>query len=232
MKNGFRLLISLFVIFVVFTILYFAIPIVYQNKVVYILECVFMYLAILVQIYPLYVSFVKPKELKSKFYGLPLVKIGLIYLGLVSLILVTLSIINWFVAVPLWVCIITNISVIGFAAFGFLMADTYKDYVLSSEKQEEINKIFIDDLKANARLLLNEFDYDPLKAKMKKLYDMVIYSDPISSVELVIIEDEITRKFNLLQEAYSYKEFNKLNYQIEELIVLLEERNLRCKNCK
>ena len=92
--------------------------------------------------------------------------------------------------------------------------------------------MFIDDLKANARALNNKFSYDPLKAKMNKLHDMIIYSDPISSPELLMIEDEITRKFNLLQEIYSEKEFDKLNDAIDELINLVDERNLRCKKCK
>ena len=232
MKNRFRYLIVLLIIFVLFTICYFAIPLPHVDTTVYVLEYLFMTLALLLQIYPFYVSFVKNEELTSKFYGLPLIKISLIYLLTVAGLTLLFTILNMFVAVPLWICVLTNLLVLGFGVCGFLVAESYKEELEKVEKQEKINTMFIDDLKANARALNNKFSYDPLKAKMKKLHDMIIYSDPISSPELLMIEDEITRKFNLLQEIYSEKEFDKLNDAIDELINLVDERNLRCKKCK
>ena len=232
MKNRVRILISLLILFVLYTVCYFAIPYPQKDKTVFALVYVFVTLAFVLQIYPYYICFVKEEDLKSKFYGLPLIRISLYYLVAALVLNFLFNVINAFVALPVLVCTLLNILLLGFSVIGFLAAEGYKEEIEKVEKIEKINTTFIDDLKANARALKNKFNYDPLKAKMKKLHDIVIYSDPISSQDLLSLEDEITRKFNLLQEVYSNKEYDKLEEAMDELINLIDERNLRCKKSK
>lgn len=91
------------------------------------------------------------------------------------------------------------------------------------------NLKFLNDLKVNVRKFYSKFKYEPLKNKMKKFYEDVIYSDPVSSPDLYVIEDEINRKFSLLVITYANHEFNKLDNIIDDLISLIEERNYNCK---
>ena len=58
----------------------------------------------------------------------------------------------------------------------------------------EVKTIFYNDLKTNLEIFKISFGYVPLKDKINKLYDLVLYSDPVSVDEVVELEDKILKK--------------------------------------
>ncbi len=232
MKNKIRFLIVLALVIAVFSVCYFVIPYKHNNETVFILGYIFTLVAMLAQIYTFYVGFAKSKDLKSKFYGFPIIKVGVIYLLVQFVLTVLITIINAFVDVPGWISVIVNVIVLAFSVIGLITVETYKEEIEKVESVEKVDTLFLDDLKTNAKSLYNKFDYTPLKGEMKKLYELIQYSDPVSSPELASVEDEITRKFNSLKATCSEKAYDRVQTEINDLVTLMEERNFRCKKLK
>lgn len=232
MKNKIRFLIIEALFVAIFTVCYFVIPYPHENNTVFVLGYVFSILAFLAQIYTFFVAFVKSKNLQSKFYGLPVVKVGIRYLVFQLVITLILTVINAFVAVPGWISVVVYLLILVLSVVGLITVEAYKEEVEKVEVVNEVNTIFLDDLKSNAKSLNDKFNYEPLKQNMKKLYELIIYSDPVSSPELASVEEEITRKFNDLKITYSEKAYERLETEIDQLTSLMEERNFRCKKLK
>ena len=232
MKNLIKSIIVLGIIWLVFSICYFVIPYHHNNSMTFGLVYVFSAIAFLVQIYPIAVTFIKSKKLKSKVYTLPLIGVGIIYLVLQLLLSIAMCILNSMMPVSTWIPTLISIVLLAFVVIGFIGAETYKDEVEKIEQNVEINTVFLDDLKRNSKSLYSYFSYEPLKNKFKKLHEIILYSDPVSSPELALVEDEITKKFTKLQELYLKSDYDNLEYSIDELISLMIDRNNLCKSKK
>ena len=232
MKSKVKFLIVLGIAFTVFTLLYFVIPYTHKNNSVYVLGYVFSSIAFLAQIYAFYKGFDKDETLKSKFYGFPILKVGIIYLLVQVSVTFVFCLLNAFMNVPTWIPIIIYAVIVGIFVIGFISAETYKEEIEKAEVEEKNSTLFMDDLRTNAKSFYNRIEQSPLKNKMKELYDIIQYSDPVSSVELVEAEDEISRKFNALKMNYLEKNYAEVEVGIEELITLMEERNYRCRILK
>lgn len=232
MKNNIRVCLVIGLFLLIFTVCYFVIPYPYENNTVFTLGYIFAIIAFLAQIYTLYKGLMKDSSLKSKVYGLPLIRVGFIYLAVQVIITLLLNIINAFVYLPSWICIVLNILIIGVFAIGLITVEGYKETIEKEEMKEVINTLFLDDLKTNVKALYNKFDYEPLKKKMKDLYELIIYSDPVSHKDLVSLEDEISRKLNSLKSSFNNKDYTILEVEMNDLQSLMEERNYRCKKLK
>ena len=232
MKNLVKSIIVLGIVWLVFSICYFVIPYHHYNSMTFGLVYVFTALGFIVQIYPIVVTFVKSDKLKSKFYSMPLIGVGIIYLVLQILLAVIMCILNSMMPVDTWIPILVSIILLAFVAIGFIGAETYKEEVEKIEQIVEINTVFIDDLKANSKSFYTYFSYEPLKNKVKKLHELILYSDPVSSPDLELIEDEISRKFTKLQGLYLKNDYDNLEYAIDELTSLMIDRNNLCKSKK
>ena len=69
MKNRIRLLAAIIILFVVFTICYFVIPFPHKSTAVFVLMYIFTAIAIIAQLYPLYVTFFQSKRLNNVVYS-------------------------------------------------------------------------------------------------------------------------------------------------------------------
>lgn len=232
MKNFIKSIIILGIIWLLFSICYFVIPIHYYNSTTYGLSYIFIVIAFLVQIYPLVITFIKSSNLRSKLYSMPLIKVGIIYLIVQMLFGIALWAINSMMPVATWIPIIVSLIFIGFTVIGFIGAEAQKEEIENIEKTIEVNTIFIDDLKANSKSFSSCFNYEPLKNKVKKLHELILYSDPVSSPDTASVENEITTKFTRLQKLYLEEELEQLEYAIDELVYLMNERNSLCKSKK
>ena len=73
---------------------------------------------------------------------------------------------------------------------------------------------------------------EAVKAECKKVYEAVRYSDPMSSNALASIESEITITFAKLSEAVVDDNFETVSEFASEIIILLGDRNKKCKLLK
>ena len=73
---------------------------------------------------------------------------------------------------------------------------------------------------------------EAVKAECKKVYESVRYSDPMSNSALASVESEITIKFSNLSGAVVSDNFDVVAECANELVILIGERNKKCKLLK
>ena len=118
-KNAIRWWVVLGVVLVVYNVLAFALP--FPKKAVFAVSYLFTMIAILAQIYVIRTAFYRGEGVKSKFYGFPIAKLGVIYLAvqlIAGLVFMALGLI-----VPVWLPLALYVVLLGIAAAGFVAAD-------------------------------------------------------------------------------------------------------------
>lgn len=245
MKNRIRLLAAIIILFVVFTICYFVIPFPHKSTAVFVLMYIFTAIAIIAQLYPLYVTFFqtkrlnnvvysadKYKKLKNVIYGLPLVKAGLTYLIIQLVLTLIVTVINCFVVIPVWIIIILLVLLLGYTAINFITKHTVKDTIEDLEEKTVVDVVFIENFRTECAAFLASFSYEPLYEKVRELKELVQYSDPVTHESLNEIEDEISTLFIQVKDNYYNSQFTLLERDLNKLISLVKERNVRCKLAK
>ena len=71
-----------------------------------------------------------------------------------------------------------------------------------------------------------------IKDSAKKVYDALRFSDPMSNDALVDIESHIKEKFDVFMKAIKDENVKATESNAEELLVLICDRNNRCKLMK
>ncbi len=72
----------------------------------------------------------------------------------------------------------------------------------------------------------------PQRQNAKKVYEAVRYSDPMSSEALSVAEAGITAKFDELTAAVTAADDAKISEIADEVVLLVKERNNKCKVLK
>ena len=93
------------------------------------------------------------------------------------------------------------------------------------------NTSFIRNMTNEAELLWNTTQNDTYKSELKKVYEALRYSDPVSNEQLSSIEHEIEMSFNQLKNTISNDDEDIISVS-KTLLSLIEERNLKCKMSK
>ncbi len=229
MKNLLRTSLSIVLLLLAYTLCYFLIPVVQQNKTVFALNYVFAAIAFLFQIYVFYLVFFKNETLKSKVYGLPILKVSIIYLIISLLYNLAIFILNIYYNIPTILSIIVPIIFIVFVLIGIFITTGVKEEVERQDEKLNVTTSLMDNLKNDFKVFMASYDYQPLQKKINDLYELVIYSDPVSDDKLIDIEDEINKTYLMLKNAYNTGDYNLFEQYIEQLQKLVNERNIICK---
>ena len=168
------------------------------------------------------------KNMQKFFYKIPLIRIS--WTGLVLTLI--LGILCMAIPdLPNWVGIIACFAVLAFNAISLAKANTVADIVSKIDDKVKVQTSFIKTLTVDAESLMNRAQNETTKTATKKVYEAVRYSDPMSNDSLSGIESEIVIKFNQFAGAISSNTDDATTIA-EELIVLITDRNKRCKLLK
>ena len=231
-KNMKRYFVIVGIALVIYNLLIFLIPYSQLNKATFWIAYAGGMVAIGVQAYIAYLAFNKKESLKSALYGFPLARVGALYLVAQLVITLVAIVVNVFVNVPSWILVLLEVILLGLAAIGLIVNETYREQIQKLEKSEPLTTKFIYDLRVDAKMLIQKYNDSPIYNELYKLQQEIQYSDPKSNDSLLEIEDEINRKFIELKTLLSsdnHEEGKKLS---GDLLELVQERNLRCKVSK
>ena len=224
-KTKLRTGIVLAVVFVVFTVAAFAIP--FRKTGVFWLSYVFGVAAIAAQIYVLQVAFTGQKSLRSKFYGFPIARVGIVYLVvqlILSLVCMALA-----AVLPVWIVILADVVVLGAAAVGVVATETMREEI---QRQDTVLKKDVSAMRAMqsmARSLVGMCADKTLAAELEKLSDALRYSDPVSSEALEESEAELKGLLDELQKAVVEQSYEDGAVLCQRAMAVLGERNRLCK---
>ncbi len=184
---------------------------------------VFTVIALAAQLGIWKVALGKEGTLKSKFLGLPVIHIGIIYLGVQ---LIVFAIVIFVPMLPIWSTIVLCTIIIGISAVCMIASEAGRDEIERVEIIAQKKIFYIRELQANVELLVDNEKNVEIKTALMRLLEKIRYSDPMSSEQLKDLEGRISAKVAEMKTATNITEI------IAELNSLLDERNKKCKILK
>ena len=171
----------------------------------------------------------KDNDIKKTFYNVSLIAAS--YTGLIlSFVFGGLCMI--ISPLPYWVGIILCAIVLGFNITAVVKATAAIDIVSGIDEKVKESTLFIKSLTVDAESLMSRAKSENIKAECKKVYEAVRYSDPMSNGAFVSVESDITIKFSKFSEAVVSEDSEAVVTLAEEIIILLGDRNKKCKLLK
>ncbi len=217
------------IIAIMFSVLAFAIPFEKKNFAAFITAYIGVIVALLVQCYVGFLVFKKSTTLRSKIYGIPVIRVSVIYFILQLITSILLIVINIFVAVPVFIPVVILVILTGLAAIGVLLTIGAKDIIESIEKEEKAKTEFMNNFKIEVESLENKSSDEAFNKDIHKFVEKVKYSDPMSANELVDVESEISIKYRTLKDNILSDKLDDAKKDLIEINDLVDKRNRLCK---
>ena len=134
--------------------------------------------------------------------------------------------------IPYWVGIVVCVLSLAFCAVSVIAARAAAQFVGEREKSVQSGAFFIKSLAADTKNLMEEAQTNEIKAIVKKVFEAVRYSDPMSSEALMDTESRITLQFNSLKTAVNASDHKAAAETADEIVRLITKRNSQCKLLK
>lgn len=189
---------------------------------------IFIVIAFAVQLGVSFYAF-KPERLDKFFYRIPLLQVS--WTGLV-LTLVCGAVCMLVPGFPAWLGLILCFVFLCFYAISVIKAVAAGDIVGEIDDKVKEKTLFVKSLTVDAESLMVRAKSEPVKAACKKVYEAVRYSDPMSSDALAEMETQITLRFSAFGKAVAADDAEEAKSVGEEVVVLLDDRNKKCKLLK
>ena len=220
-KNSTKGYVILGILFVLISIIAFAVPTV--KTATFWIAYVFTAAAFAAQIGIWKTALGKEGTLKSKFLGFPVVHIGIVY----AIIQTVAFAVSLFVpTLPVWSAIVVCSVIAGISAVCMICVDAGRNEIERVEAKVQNKVFYIRELQADIELLADNETNADVKTALTQLAEKIRFSDPMSNEQLADLEDKISTKIEELKTTSSQLEI------ITELNSLLDERNKKCKILK
>ena len=224
-KNKIRAISIIAIAFVTFTVIAFLPPFVRNG--VFVTSYIFGLIAIAVAPFVMYVAFKDADSIRSRFYGFPVARIGIVYA--VVQILLSILFMGLSALIPLWLVLIVNMLLLSVSAVGFIGADITREQIENTDKKLAKDVHFIRELQSKTNFIATQCKDEEIKKTLQTFAENVRYSDPVSSEHLKEIENELSVCTDDLQQAVVDGESNIILQLCERAETLLSERNRLCK---
>lgn len=164
------------------------------------------------------------KELKSKFYGIPIFKIGGLYSLIQLLVGIIFCIFATFVELPIWICLAVYIVLFALTLIGVILTSVARNVVENTEQSTENS---ISAIKAIYNSLMGINISEENKQQFVQLIEDVKFSDPVSVKETENVENEIMSVI----DDFKLNGGDDVAF-INKISLLIKERNQICKSYK
>lgn len=171
----------------------------------------------------------KDDNLNKIFFNIPLLRVSVIGLVISA---VAGSVFMAFFNVEGWISALISMVILAFVAIATIKAKATGDIAKDVEKKIKEQTFFIRNLTVDAENLLARANTPETKATVKKVYEAIRYSDPMSNDNLSDIEGRISYEFKTFEMAVKSGDTAVIENQAEELIILIDNRNNKCKALK
>ena len=220
-KDTLRALIVLAVVLVMYNIAAFMIP--FVKTAVFWVSWSFTLVAFAVVSVSIYIAFIKKPDAKSRFYGFPIARIGVIY-GAVQLV-AGVAVMALAAIVPAWAAALGYAIALGVAVIGLVSADAVVEEIHVQDAKLKKDVTLMRGLQSKVNQLAAQWD----NAALKALAEEFRYSDPVSSEALAEAEADLSAVVDELQAAFVDGGKDAAAQLCRKASALLAERNRLCK---
>lgn len=233
MKKNFKLYAVVWaILLVVFNVIVFATPSKYEGQTKFTSTFWIGYALVMVgfvgQLVCSYIG-LKDDNLTKLFFNIPLLRVSVIGL-VVSAVAGSL-----FMAIPTaqpWIAAIVSVVILAFVAIATIKAQAAGDIVQAVEQKVKEQTFFIKNLTVDAQNLVSRANTPESKNLINKVYEAIRYSDPMSNENLNEIDGRIGYEFRIFENAVKSGDMVAMENQAQELLILIDNRNNKCKALK
>lgn len=171
----------------------------------------------------------KEENSQKLFYKISLIRIS--YTGLVTMFIVG-GLCMVISPLPYWVGAIVCAIVLAVNVLALIKASAAAQEVERIDRKVKAQTFFIKSLTVDAETLLARAKSEEAKVQCKKVYEAIRYSDPMSSELLAAEERQIAERFAALSMAVAEDDARTVFAVTEEILLLLKDRNNKCRMLK
>lgn len=227
MKKSFKLYIIIWIISIVtFNIISFVVPTAQIGS--FWVGYTLITLMFIVQLICSYLFF--KQDTKEKiFLNIPIITIS--YLALFVSIIVG-SIFMAITNLPIWIAITISSLVTAFYLIAVISMKPAIDNIENTDKKVKVQTLFIKSLNIDAQTLKQKASNNEIISIAEKVCEAIRYSDPVSDESLASCENQITLKFKEFEKSVIENNTEVAEKTSNELIILINDRNQKCKLLK
>ena len=171
----------------------------------------------------IYIAFIKNPDAKSRFYGFPIARIGVLYGGaqlVASVVIMAIAAI-----IPWWIPVLIYAIAMGIAIIGLVSAEAIVDGIQTQDAKLKDNTDMMRALQSKVSQIASQTD----DAAIKALAEEFLYSDPVSNDAIADAEADLAAAVDQLQAAFIDGDNEAAAQMCRKATALLSERNRLCK---
>lgn len=226
-KDQIRSIVTVAVIFAVYNVLAFVLP--FKHTGLFWIGYSFGLVSIIVSLMILALAFGKNGTAKSRFYGFPIARIGVLY----SAVQVPLSFLAMALAgiagILIWPFALLFILILAAAVLGTVATDAARDEIERQDIKLAKDVSAIRALRSLGNSLVTQCADVEAKKELKKLSDTLNYCDPVSNEATADAEAELKTVLEEIQRAIVDGDNNSVTPLCKKAQSVLAERNRLCK---
>lgn len=227
MKKNFKLYLAAWaIVLALFNVISFVVPA--EKTTSFWIGYIFISLTFIGQFACSYTVF-KSNNATKIFYHLSLVKIG--YVGLIASFVVG-GLCMLISPLPYWVGVVACAVVLVANILSVVKAIAAIDEIERIDTKVKAQTFFIKSLTVDADTLMESAKSETVKTVCRRVYEAIRYSDPMSNDVLASVESQITIKFAEFSDAVKADNAEKVLEISNEVIILIGDRNKKCKLVK
>lgn len=224
-KDTIRAVVVAVVALVIYNLISFVIP--FAHTVAFWISYGFALAAFAVVCASIYIAFIKNPDAKSRFYGFPIARIGIIY-GIAQLLagLLLMALGKW---VPVWLAVLVYAIMLGAAVIGLISADAVAEQIHAQDAKLKKDVAAMRAIQSKLSVLPGQCE-DPVTAKcLTQLAEEIRFSDPVSSEATQETEADLNALTDELQKAVLEHDTAAAQNLCKRCQAVLMERNRLCK---
>ena len=171
----------------------------------------------------IYIAFLKKADAKSRFYGFPIARIGVIYAA--AQLVVSLAVMALGKYIPWWIPLVVYAVALGAALIGLISVDAVVDQIQTMDTKLKKDVSAMRALQTKVSQMAAQSG----DAVLKALAEEFRYSDPVSSDAIAEAEADLAAAVDQLQTAYVDGDKDAMAQLCRKASALLAERNRLCK---
>ena len=224
-KSKMRAIIALVVLLALYNLVAFLVP--FQKNATFWWSYGFTWAGFAVVAISVYIAFFRKPDAKSRFYGFPIARIGVIY-GVVQLVagLVFMAVGQW---VPAWAAVLVYAIAMGVAVIGLVSADAVVDEIQKQDVKLKKDVSVMRGLQSKMGRLAAQCQDPQAAAAVEALAEEMRYSDPVSNEGLEDAEADLSAAVDELVAAVVDCDNEAIAQLCRKAMALLNERNRLCK---
>ena len=223
-KDTIRAIVVAAITFIIYNLIAFVIP--FAHTAAFWISYGFTLAAFAVVCASIYIAFIKNPDAKSRFYGFPIARIGVLYGGAQLIVsLIVMAVAKW---TPWWIPVLVYAIGLGAAVIGLVSAEAVVEQIQQQDVKLKKDVALMRALQSKVSQMAAQSE----DAAIKALADEFRYSDPVSNGAVEDAEADLSAVIDELQAAVVDGDQEAAMQLCRKASALLAERNRLCKLSK